>query len=343
MSHHRWHVIEKIQVEVAAAVALAGMYFLIWPMLGLMDVDRAFVCLPTGSWARLAAVGVSVCVLAGVSALLTVSARPEGALLATLIGAGGASLHSAPMRLLLMRHERNLSALLVPLAGELLIMVIIVCAAMIVIQWVRQVVRRFRPGWVWPETAPGQQALPGSPPWSTKPAWQRTVLLAIVDRRFARGAAGPGKGEGTSSDSGGEAAISAVAACGLTLLIGLLLLIVTLSRTDTGRGQILFALAFSFLAAGALACHFFPVGVSTPCWIAPIVLGALFYLKSSGVPYVGVITWTNVDAWGHILPIDWLSAGCGGAVGGYWISRRLGDLRRLRDAEGEAAGKNQGR
>jgi hypothetical protein len=130
----------------------------------------------------------------------------------------------------------------------------------------------------------------------------------------------------------GEAAVNMVACGGLTLLLGLLLMIGTLFSTD--RGQIIFSLALSFFLAAGVASYFFPVRFSTPCWIAPVLLGIAAYLKLSSMPFTGVLTWGGVDAWGHILPVDWISAGCGGAVGGYWLSCRLHDLKHLPEEGG---------
>ncbi|NQU76562.1 MAG: hypothetical protein HQ546_09650, partial [Planctomycetes bacterium] len=109
MSHQRRHIVEKIQVEVAAVAALAAMYFWGWGIIKPTDVDGVAVFLHGGGPGRLIGLAVVVWLLAGVSALLTMSARPEGALLATMVGVGGASLHSEPMRFLLMRHDENIS------------------------------------------------------------------------------------------------------------------------------------------------------------------------------------------------------------------------------------------
>ena len=335
MSHHRWHILERIQVEVAAIAMLAVMYFLIWPTVEPWDVDGTLVFLPTGATGRLVVFAGAVWLLSGLSALLTVSARPEGAMLAALIGAGGACLHSQPMRNLLMRHQHHLKGLLVPLAGELACMIVVMIGATMIVHLVRHLVSRVQPGWVRPDrfhSADTGEAAPAPPAGSI---WVRAGLFVLTGRASPKEVCVlPTTGKKDKRPPG-ELALSIVMACALTLVVGLLLLIVTLSSTE--RGQILFALAISFFVGATAASFFFPVSFSMPFWIAPIILGMLLYLKSTGVVDTGPTTWAQVDVWAHILPIDWLSAGCGGAVGGYWLSSRLRDLKRMSPAKAKLA------
>lgn len=309
MSHQRWHTWEKVQVEIGMVIGLVVMYLLAGSVLRTWDPDQAVIFLPKMEWARLAVFVAVVWGLAALCALLTTSARPEGALLATLVGTGGVSLRSESLTGLLRTHATDLPRLLVPLAAELALMAPVIIVAWLIIRLVRRVVVHIQPGWVRPDDihisgpvglarsvrAKGQ-AGSGSP-------GQRADRLPLADRLITFGAA-----------------------FGLTLLVGLFLVIVLMYTAE--RGQILFALAASFFIASVASSYFFPAGTSAACWPAPIVLGVIFYLKACWVPS-SYEAWTQLSEWAHALPVDWLSAGCGGAVGGYWLACRLRDVAQM--------------
>lgn len=289
-SRHHW--VEKVQVGLATALSLAVMYYLVWPTLRPWDPDGAVVFLPTNAYGRLAIFAGTVWAMAAICALLTLRARPEGALLATLVGAGAVSLHSGNARLLLMRYEHHLGDLLWPLTLELVALAGVLAGAVLVIHVVRLAMRKISPTWVRSDAPPAKADSPS-------PAGASFL----------------------------ERLITSLAAGGLTLLLGLLLGSVMFFSAD--RGQILFALAASFFLASAAANYFFPSTLSAPCWLAPILLGVAMYLKQYAVGGLDTLNWTQVDLWVHALPVDWLTAGCGGAVGGYWLSRRLLDMKEM--------------
>lgn len=300
-SRHHW--VEKVQVGLATALSLAVMYYLVWPMLRPWDPDGAVVFLPAKEYGRLAIFAGTVWAMAGICALLTLRARPEGALLATLVGAGAVSLHSGNARLLLMRYEHHLGDLLRPLTLELVALAGVLAGAVLVIHVVRWAVRKISPAWVRSDAPPASQTQTKADPSSP----------AGVKR-----AGGP---------SFAVRLVTSLAAGGLTLLLGMLLGSVIFFSAD--RGQILFALAVSFFLASAAASYFFPSTLSAPCWLAPILLGVAMYLKQYALGGLDTLNWTQVDLWVHALPVDWLTAGCGGAVGGYWLSRRLLDMKEM--------------
>ncbi len=333
MSHQRWHFIEKIQVEIAAAAGFAVMYFLLWPTIKPWDVDGAVVFLPIGAGYNLLAFAGVVWLLAAMCAALTISARPEGALLATLIGVGGASVHSNPMRLLLMRFEQDLGDLLSPLVWELAAMAGIIIVALLVIHIVRAAARTVVPKWMH-----RQIDRSGKPRKLDIDTANMTLLDWIPGVRLMRH--GP-ISLAMIKNAAAKGATRSLSGFGLTLLLGLALLHITAFSTD--RGQVLFSLAISFFIAAGLANSFFPAGFSAPCWLAPLVLGAAFYLRSSGIAPTGQLTWTQADCFTHALPIDWLAAGCGGAIGGYWLSCRLHDLRHMPEEgkQGEVDNKSE--
>jgi hypothetical protein len=168
---------------------------------------------------------------------------------------------------------------------------------MLVIHLVRKAMRRVRPGWVRPEVLVASP-LHGSMGKSAKPA----------------------------QAAKSERVISAVAAAGITLVIGYLLLWVVMFSTD--RGQILFALAAAFFVGSAIAQYLFPNPSVVPACAAVLTLAIVAYLKAClvhGAEPVWILVWPPA----HALPIDWLTAGCGGAVGGHWLASRLHDLKHM--------------
>ena len=83
---HRHHLLEKIQVELAAAVAAAVVYFWAAPALPLSDPQWPIVFLPTGNLGAAASAALVIWGLTVLCVLATVSARAEGSMLAALIG-----------------------------------------------------------------------------------------------------------------------------------------------------------------------------------------------------------------------------------------------------------------
>jgi hypothetical protein len=326
MSHQRWHTLEKIQVEVAAAAALAAMYFLLWPQLQPPDVDRVAVFLPLGASSHLLTLAVTTWMLAALVSLLTTAARPQGALLATLVGVGGISLHSLPMRLL---RFVPTSTLMTPLVTEQICMAGILAGATVVIFLVRLAVSRLAPAWVRPEleTPEGYHA-PVPPDRKRLPRWFNPILwlgtgYIVVHLSNIRMLPGFGR---KARSSARDVILCSLATLGLTLLIGLMMMNIFIFE-GAARGQLLFGLAASFFLAAGVATYFFPLNFSGPCWLVPLLLGIFFYFRAGLTGDTGVLTWMHVDRMANILPVDWLSAGGGGAVGGYWLACRIHDWR----------------
>ena len=296
MTHHRWHLLEKLQVEVAAAVGLVLMYFVAWPMLRPWDPDGAVVFLPHLAIGRLVVFALAVWAVTALCTLLTLTARPEGSLLAALVAVGAISLRSGPIRLLLMRYQHDFSHLYSPLIAELFALAVVLIGTGAVVLGLRRAVRNIKPGWIRPESI----SLP---------------------------AAKPVKGKKPAGKSGlAGQAVSFAASCAITILVAVVMLAITLFSAD--RGQILFGLAVSFFAGSALAQYLFPNRNAGSNCLAVLLLGIVFYAKACLVPG-GDLAWVNIDPIAQALPVDWLAAGCGGAVGGFWLSSRLHDAKHL--------------
>ena len=107
------------------------------------------------------------------------------------------------------------------------------------------------------------------------------------------------------------------------------MILLVFSFRSTDRGQIAFALAGSFFVAALVADHVFPVRSPVAVWIGPILIGVVVFLLGRGAGAGDELLWRNALTVARGLPLraalpaDWLAWGCGGAVAGFWLSRRL--------------------
>ncbi len=290
MSHHRRHLLEKVQVQITAAAALAAVYFLIAPALRPWEPGGATAFVPMGDYGRLAVFAAAVWAISAGCALLTLSARPEGALLAMLVAVAGFSFRSGSARTLLWRWEGNFTRLFALLLAEVLVLAVVAIGAMIIIALLRAGMRRVLPNLVRKEPAPAAKS---------------------DDER-----------------DGKTRVTQAAGAVIMELAIAMLLLVITFRSFD--RGQIAFALAASFFLSALAAHQTFPIRTVVPLWFGPILMAAfVFALGWIGTSagdgpawQLALMSARNLPL-RAALPIDWLALGSGGAVAGFWISSRM--------------------
>lgn len=298
------HWLEKAHVQAAAAAALAFMWFVGWRLVQPEDPQAALTFIPTGHYTCFAVFAALVLAFAAGCALATLPARPEGALLATLVGAAGLSLRSAPMRTLLWQFPDPRWVFL-KLAVEALLMVAVLIGAAGVILLVRGVFRRLAPRWVWkerPEQLPGGAEKAGAQGRAPDPSEPAATLRA--------GAARAG-------------------ACLLMeMAAATVLLVLTFRSSD--RGQIAFALVGSFFLSALIAHQTFPARTVAACWLGPVIMAvAVFALGYLVANYSDQPTWHAALMVAQrlplraALPVDWMTLGGAGAVGGFWLSRRF--------------------
>lgn len=305
MNYRRVHLLEKLQVQLAAAGALCVVYFLLAPAVWLQGSLRPLAFLPTGDYAQAAAFAVGLWILAAVCAVATITARPAGAMLAVLIGAGGLSLRSEGIRALLWDRQGELGGLYGELVLEVVMMFVILAAAAAVIGLVRRVAGRLVPGWVWRDPLPEVHT---SGDRRHRPLGEAAKRREIIKRY----------------------------AWSLLLGIALALVLVLLLMRSADRGQILFGLLAGFGVAAAVANYVFPVSGGSIFLVMPMLTAVLFYALA-GATYVPDPPqgWINVPLYAHPLPIDWLAAGGAGAVLGYFISARIRQLHGIERHEEE--------
>jgi len=337
MKHERHHWLEKLQVEFAGGAALAFTFFAVGPMHGWWDPQWPATFVSTGSFLGLLKFALLVWVLAAVCAAITVSSRPEGALLSTLVGAVGVSMHSEPIRVLFWARPEALGGVFAQLIAELLILFAVVVVTIHIIRLVRGAMARVRPDWMWKGRITAETVAMDSrgheEPLAEKPQSVSARLLwalspvggAFADQADHRRAVVSPGGESLKRKAELTQMLSCMAATVLCSSIMLMLLM-----QSSNRGQIIFALMASFLLATLIAHQQFATRFSVTAWAAPIITGVLFYalsIASSG--RLGANAWIKVQFFARALPIDWMTAGGAGGVLGYWLSERVHELKHI--------------
>ena len=347
MKHERHHWMEKLQVEFAGGAALALTFFIVGPMRGWWDPQWPTTFISTGSFGGLMGFVLLVWALAAACAALTISSRPEGALFATLVGAAGISMHSAPIRALFWGHEASLGGVFAQLIGELGVLFVVVVGAIHIICQVRVLMARFCGDWMWKgritaltvsSDGGGVESVAES---DSRQGFSSSMVLWLLSPLGSSGLPGSRR---TGAMSPGETArnrkaaiVCTVSCLAATVLYGSIMLMLLMRSSH--RGQIIFALFASFLLATLIAHQQFATQFSVISWGSALLTGVLFYMlaiASSG--HVGPNVWIRVQPFARALPIDWMTAGGAGGVLGYWISERIHELRHIeRHAENESS------
>jgi hypothetical protein len=323
MNHRQRHWLEKVQVQLASLLGLAAFYLLVWPLVRLADPQAALAFLPGGSAGSVLIVAAAAAVVAVPASVATLGSRPAGGLLAAFVAVGGLSLRSEPMRNLLWVHQDQPSRLFVLLMIESILLVMVLLASALVVRQVRRSARKIRPGLVWLD--PLGEAGYGLAAGGLEGEAFRVAAGALT----GRGGADRGK-----TDARGQLAVRYLLCSAMALAVSVVLVLL-LMRSGL-RGQVLFALLASF-ALGVLAAHQkFPVPFGVLFMVLPMVAAVGFY--AFGVVTAVAGEWTSVPPQVRALPIDWLSAGAGGSVMGYWISARIHEFRHFEQKQGEQHG-----
>ena len=322
--------LEKLQVQVTVAAALAAAYFLVWPVVRPGDPMGPMALLAAGTARCIGLLAAAACVLAGACAILSISARPEGTMLAVLLGLGGLSLRSGSMRSILWLRQGDLSTLYWQMALEVLMLGAIVLAAVVVAAGARKVAGVLAGKWAW-----------------------RDLLVALSDEQKLAYLRLAGSDDGAKQGGGflgggfarmvvehlGMAAdrregrrmpagdvLTRLALCFL-VSAGITVAGVWLLARSFDRGQTLFALLAGSFAGTLIAYQAFPTCSSVAAWAAPLAAAVGFYVLGAVGAGGGEGAWMKVDPHYYALPIDWATAGLGGAMLGYWSSLRMHEAK----------------
>jgi hypothetical protein len=331
--HSHWT--EKVQVQLAAVLAVAGGYWLLWPLMRHEDPAAALVLLPAGGIGRLIGLVLAAGLIGALTALATVGTRPAGGLGAALLGVGGLSLRSASIRTALWAHQGHLDGMYLLLALEVALLALAVVAGSATVGLVHLWIERARPRWAW--RSPLVEWVGGGSSVE-EPAHRHFGELhglRVLWRYLLGRSDGQPTGEGGHRRRVREAVVRHLLFVAVAVTVSFLLAMLLMRSPD--RGQVLFAVLASCLAGTLVAHQAFGVPYSLAVALPPIVCGVTVMLL--GAVWASPNEWMSVPPQAHALPIDWLSAGGGGAILGYWISARWNEMRHLEKAsEGDNHG-----
>jgi hypothetical protein len=326
MSQWRFHWIEKTQVQLASALGIVACYLLLWPMVRPADPLGPLAMLAHGRVGAVALVLAASAVLAGTGGLITTHSRPVGAVVTALLGIGGLSLRSPWIRPLLWSHEGSFPGLYAVLAVETLLLSLAWPISAIVAAFVRSAIAGARPEWTWRD--PLEPASTDEDDPAVRWYQDYRAMLARLIAPVPVGAPSASRHPRQGRPNEWINAPLCMVMCGAVSSILLLLLL-----QSPLRGQVLFALLASCTLGMLLAHQVYPTRHSGVAWATPVVLAMAFYTLSAihagGLHGSDPEAWRQVGPWAQILPIDWLTAGCGGAGLGVWISSRVHELRHI--------------
>jgi len=330
MNFERFRLLEKVAVQLTTVAALVVVYLVLWPALRPADPETPVVFLSGGDYAQMAVFVASLWALAAACAVTTIPARPQGALLAALIGAGAISLRSPKIQALLWDWQGELGGLYCRLILELLLFAAAVVVAALIVALVRSVLARAAPKWFWTDPLAGLTDERQAGVGGARAGWNWLELFG-GSRATWRLVLSFGRSDGRGAVKrrwGREALVRSLSCLLLSLAISILALMVLLRSAE--RGQLLLGMLVSFVAAVLIAHQVFPTPLAVVAWVAPLLAGVLFYaLAAVSSMSRAPRAWAELANYAHTLPIDWLTAGCGGGLIGYWISSRIHEMRHV--------------
>ncbi len=315
MHHKHYHWLEKFAVQLATVAAVAATYFALWPLVRNGDPQSPLTFLAAGGWERLAIFVGAFWLLSVIAAVVTAPTRATGTVVVALIGIGGLSLRSPQMRDLLWVYGEGASRLFVTLLLETAILAGVLVVGLLVVGWIRQAVR----GLLGRRESPSGEKSIKQRLWAAILLESSNVETGLIETSSTK----------STSDKTQRSLPRQLSAFLLTALVLATALVLSLMRSAQ-RGQILFALVAAFFIAVLVAYQFFPCRHAGMVWVLPILLGMFLY--AIGAVSAGSLPserWMEIRTYARALPIDWLSAGCGGAVAGYWVALRIQHARQM--------------
>ncbi len=328
MNHSLFHWLDKWQVKLAAAGGAAVSYFAVWPLVRPHDPLGPATFLATGSIAELLTLVVVVGLLAVAVAMVTLQARPQGGVLATMFAVGGIALRSGQVRALFWQQADGYSGMYILLIAELLVLMVVMYGMAVMVGVIRGLFVRIKPEWMWKPpallTAEGEQT-PADAPTGRRFGLLLAPLGMGTPAERAEGIRGTDEGQAPTAR---QIRVQSAKFFGLAMGVAVVLLGLLLRSPD--RGQILFAVAASFFVGTLIAQWRYPTPMSAAAWLLPVGPAIVCYLWGATVP-VGPQPndWTNIPLLARVLPLDWATFACGGALAGQWLAARMHERKRL--------------
>lgn len=321
--------LEKFEVQATAVAGLALVYFALASLIRPTDPALPTVFLAGRLWGQLAVLAGLVAVLSAAAAVATLSVRPAGALAAALLAVGGLSLRSCPAVALLQYHTDELAGLMILLLLETLLLTAWLALAVAVVLAVRAAGARLLPAAMW------------QPPLAGLTDNERTRLAQLMELRadtpieLFLPASGP-FGARLVTENGTKRPVAnwagrrrALQAACLLLAAAATLVVVLILGQSSLRGQVLAAVFFGGMLGMLLANYVLPAELGPLAAAPPMVLALLLYALALAGVSRGPLAWANLPVYATALPLDWLTAGAGGSLFGYWTSQRLHEAQML--------------
>jgi hypothetical protein len=338
MTHRQTHFLEKLEFQVAAIAGAAVVYWFVWPLLIPGDPELPICFLAGGQGAHLFALIGFACALGIACGAITVTARPQTAVLALALGIGGLSLRSPRIRSLLWAQQDSMHTLYWRMALEVLVLLAVIVIAGALAGIGRRLAAALAGGLLWRdpllqldderraaykrELARRDAEKPS--PWS---AWMVLSLLSLplgviwVPKLNVK----------DEKLLGRDTAVRGVLGFMISLTASAIVVFMLLRSPE--RGQILFALFAGCFLGVFIGQKVVPTRMNLTAWAVPVALGAALYvLAAISAVRTGQGAWIEVRLYAQALPIDWMTAGLGGAMLGHWEDLRMREARYIEDS-----------
>ena len=328
--------VEKLQVQVAAIAAVLLTYLLVWRVVSPTDPEAPITFLASGLPGNLAVLAVVLWSVAIASGVLTFCGRPEGALVALVVGAGGLSLRSHSIRTLLFDRQEDMGAMYWQMALEVVVLAALIAVGAVVAGLARQMARAAMPKLAWRDPLPDlseadRKAYNAAIDEARTQKWSLalgmsvfTVFLGLVFVPGGANARLPGK------DSAPRRGLNFL----VTLAISLAAVLVLMQSAR--RGQVLFALLAGNFLGVWLTQQALPTRLTAIAWVVPILIALGLYVLAAATAVSGAGAWMDVPFYAQALPIDWATVGLGGAILGQWVTLRMREMKYIEQQEQEA-------
>lgn len=333
MHHKRTLYIEKLQVLGTLGLLLAAVYFWLWRWFEPADPLGPMTMLATGHVGRFALLAILVWVMTAIASLTTLFSRPGGAVTVGLLAGSGLAMRSASLRPLLWQGDISITGLYASMLGEVLAFAVILFGAEIIAMALQSALHRVWPGVAWQDPTSdfteAQRAYLAKEKMHPEGAGQPLGMTYTLEFWAALRETLTGSKEAKSSEGPGPWRQAAL--CGAAGALAAVVLTVILMASDA-RGQIGFAVFAACLLGSMIGQHLFPSRLVTATLAMPLVVAMLFYVLAMLSVQAGQTPRPQFQ----ILPVDWLTFGCGGAMLGLWFSGRMRQARmfdKLAEAE----------